>query len=215
MTRNFSKVTAALVATLTISAAAASFTTETASAGWRGERRGHVSHMTGHRGKHFHGHRHWHGGSRGFGRGMGRSLAVGMGVAMIGGLIVAAANQPYAEGFDPATGERVHSTGKPRRHVITRTSRNGKVTREGGKQKPDSATSVENGKTTTSTADGKGRRDVTSNDGKGNVTNSKSGGKPASMSWTDPTTGVTTTITSDGKGGSTMARTNAAGEVLP
>jgi hypothetical protein len=88
MTRNFSKVTAAVLATLTISAAAVSFTTENASAGGRGERMGmgrmghshNMGHM-GHRGGH--GYRH---GGHGFGRGFG----VGMAAVVIGGAIIAA-----------------------------------------------------------------------------------------------------------------------------
>jgi hypothetical protein len=86
MTRNFSKVTAAVLATLTISAAAASFTTETASAGWRGERMGRMGHV-GHMGRHGYGHRH--GGHRGFGRGFGAGMAAGI----IGVAIIAAANE--------------------------------------------------------------------------------------------------------------------------
>ena len=88
MTRNFSKVTAAVLATLTISAAAVSFTTENASAGGRGERMGmgrmgHAHNMghIGHRGGH--GYRHG-------GHGFGRSLGAGMAVGMIGAAIIAA-----------------------------------------------------------------------------------------------------------------------------
>ena len=89
MTRNFSKVTAAVLATLIISAAAVSFTTENASAGGRGERMGGMSRM-GHSHKMGHmGHRGGHGYRHG-GNGLGRSLGAGMAAVIIGGAIIAA-----------------------------------------------------------------------------------------------------------------------------
>lgn len=213
MTRNFTKITAALVATLTISAAAASFTTDTASARMMGGERmgmGRMGHGMGHGGMGRMSHGHYrHGG------GFGRGAAIGFGAAIVGAAIVAAANQPYIESVDTQTGERVRSSGQPGRHVVTRNDGKGKVDKKIVAREPDSASVVEGKRTASSTADGKGQRDVVNNDGNGNVQNSKSGGEPASMSWTDPSTGVTTTITSNGKGGNNMVRTNAAGEVLP
>jgi hypothetical protein len=165
----------------------------------------------GHMGGHSHGHRNWHGGHRGFGRGAAIGFAGGVAAA----LIIAAANQPSAEAYNPQTGERVRSSGKPGRHVIVRTDRDGNKNAKVAKRTPDSATAVEGDRTATSTSNGNGTRTVDSNDGKGNAQRTVSGGEPASMSWTDPSTGVTTTITSNGAGGNNMVRTNAAGEVLP
>jgi hypothetical protein len=164
MTRNFTKITAALVATLTISAAAASFTTDTASARMGGERMS-MGHSHGHMG---HGHRH---GGYGFGRG----AAIGFGAAIVGAAIVAAANQPYAESYNPQTGERVRSEGKPGRHVVTRTDGKGNKNQVANKPQPDSASSTDpkTGITTTSISNGNGTRTVVTTDSSGKVLNSE------------------------------------------
>jgi hypothetical protein len=157
MQQTFNTISAALVATLTVSAAVIS-TTGTASAeSMRGERMSHSSHM--HRGGH----------------GFGRGAALGMAGGMIGALIVVAANQPYAESYDPKTGERIRSQGQPGRHVVTRTDGNGKTTRTVNKPQPDSASSTDakTGITTTSTSNGNGTRTVVVTDAGGNVLSSE------------------------------------------
>jgi hypothetical protein len=220
MTRNLSKVTAALLATLTISATAISF--DTASAGMRsggmsrmsggmdrglgrGDRVGHMGRMhAGHMG---HSDRR-HGCCRYYGRGM-----AGVGGAIALGAVIVAANEPYAELYDPETGERVRSSGKPRRHVVTRTDRDGNKVTKVNKPEPDSASSFDpkTGVTTTSTSNGNGTRTVTTDDGKGNVNTTISGGEPASASATDTTTGATATSTSNGGGTRTVTTDDGKG----
>lgn len=156
MSNTFSKTRAVLFAALALSAAALS-TVNTASAnGMRG------GHMGGHGGGHMHGHR---------GHGYGNAMAAGMAVGIVGALIAAQARQPYAESYDPSTGERVRSQGPRGRHVVTRKDGKGKVVeRKVVAKSPDwaSSTDTKTGVTTTSTANGDGSRTVvqTSADGK-------------------------------------------------
>ena len=152
MSNKFSKTRVVLFAALTISAAAIS-TVNTASAS---EMRG------GHMGRHM-GGGHMHGG-------YGNAMAAGMAVGLVGALILANARQPYAESYDPSTGERVRSQGPRGRHVVTRKDGQGKlVDRKIVRNEPTSAssTNTKTGVTTTSTANGDGSRTVvqTSADG--------------------------------------------------
>lgn len=209
MTRISSKLTAVLIATVTIGGAVIS-STDSASAMMRGERMG-MGRM--HHG-HGHVHRHGHGG-------FGRAMAIGAGIGIAGALIAhaAAPRVVYAESFDPGTGVRVRSEKRGKNRVVTTTGANGKVTREVKKpNEPASASSTDTttGETTSVVDNQNGTRTITKTDAKGNVTERRveNNKQPASASSTDPSTGVTTTSISNGNGTRTVVTTDASGKVL-
>lgn len=207
MTRISTKLTAMLIATVTIGGAVIS-STNSASAMQRGERMGmsRMNHSYGH------GHHGRHGGG-GFGRGM----AIGAGIGIVGALAHAAAQQTYAESVYP-DGTRIRSEGRGKGvRVVTKREPNGKVVRE--VKKPQrasaSATDTNTGETTSVQDNGNGTRTITKTDAKGNrqarVENNK---QPSSASSTNPETGETTTSISNGNGTRTVVRTDGQGKVL-
>ena len=208
MTRISSKLTAVLIATVTIGGAVIS-STEDASARMRGERMG-MGRM-----HHGHGHIHRHG------HGFGRAMAIGAGIGIAGALIAhaAAPRVVYAESFDPRTGVRVRSEKRGKDRVVTKTDANGNVSREVKKpNEPASASSTDTntGETTSVIDNQNGTRTITKTDGKGNVTEKRveNNKQPSSASSTDPSTGVTTTSISNGNGTRTVVTTDASGKVL-
>ena len=165
MTR-ISKLTAVLIATVTIGGAVIS-STDSASARMRGEGMG-MGRM-----HHGHGHfpRHGHGG-------FGRAMAIGAGIGIAGALIAhaAAPRVVYAESFDPSTGVRVRSEKRRKNRVVTKTDANGNTERKVERNKqPDSASSTDpsTGITTTSISNGNGTRTVVTTDASGKVLSSE------------------------------------------
>src|SRR5688572_24486192 len=116
MTR-ISKLTAVLIATVTIGGAVIS-STDQASARMRGEGMGRMHH----------GHGHFHRGHGGF----GRAMAIGAGIGIAGALIAhaAAPRVVYAESYDPGTRVRVRSEKRGNDRVVTTTDAKGKKARE-------------------------------------------------------------------------------------
>jgi hypothetical protein len=206
MTRISTKLSAVLIATVTIGGAVIS-STDQASAMWRGERMG--------MGRMHHGHC-----CRGHG-GFGRAMAIGAGIGIAGAIIAAAAAQPtFAESYDPQTGVRVRSEKRGANRVVTTKDANGKVVKREVKKpnEPDSASSTdpETGITTTSTALPGGGRKITKTDaagkpiGKPVIVNNN---EPASASATNTETGETTSVVDNGGGTRTITKTDGKGNV--
>lgn len=156
MTKKLTKIIALTLATVTISTATISAMTPASANMMNRGMGGHGSHMHHHRGGH----------------GFGGAAAAGLAIGLVGALIAAQAQQnAYAESYNPRTGERVRSEGRPGRHVVTRRNGDGKVVeRKVVKPSPASASSTDpkTGITTTSISNGDGSRTVvtTSADGK-------------------------------------------------
>jgi hypothetical protein len=206
MTR-ISKLTAVLIATVTIGGAVIS-STDSASARMRGEGMGRMHHGHGHF------HRHGHGG------GFGRGAMIGMGVGVAGVIIANAVAQRaiYAESYDRGTRVRVRSDKVGNDRVVITTDAKGKKARD--VKKPNEPASIswtnpETGETTTITDNGDGTKTLTKTDangkpvGKPEVVKNKT---PDSASSTDRATGNTTTSTADGAGGRDVTKTDAAGK---
>jgi hypothetical protein len=211
MTR-ISKLTAVLIATMTIGGAVIS-STDQASAMMRGERMGMGRMHHGH--GHF--HRHGHGG-------FGRAMAIGAGIGIAGALIAhaAAPRVVHAESFDPGTGVRVRSEKRGQNRVVTTTDAKGKQARE--VKKPNEPASIswtnpETGETTTITHNPDGSKTLTTKDAKGNEVTKVEPKKADSATSVDRNTGVTKTSTANPDGSHTVTTTDATGktstEVVP
>ena len=208
MTR-ISKLTAVLIATVTIGGAVISSTDE-ASARMRGggERMGMSRMHHGH--GHFNRHGHRHGG-------FGRGAMIGMGVGVAGVIIANAVAQRaiYAESYDPGTRVRVRSDKVRNDRVVTTTDAKGKQARE--VKKPNEPASIswtnpETGETTTITDNGDGTKTLAKTDGKGNEVKKVEPKKTAdSATSVDRNTGVTKTSTANPDGSHTVTTTDANG----
>ncbi len=209
MTR-ISKLTAVLIATVTIGGAVIS-STDSASARMRGEGMGRMHHGHGHF------HRHGHG--------FGRGAMIGMGVGVAGVIIanaVAAQRPIYAESYDPGTRVRVRSEKVGNDRVVTTTDAKGKQARE--VKKPNEPASIswtnpETGETTTITHNADGSKTLTTKDAKGNEVK-KVEPKTADLATSvGRNTGVTKTSTANPDGSHTVTTTDANGktntEVVP
>ena len=196
MTRNFSKISAALLAALTISAAAIS-TADTASARMMGGMGRHMGHG-GHMGRMAHmGHGRM--GHMGRGMGFGRGMAFGVGVGVVGALVAAnvAQNVIYAESYDPGTGVRVRSVKVGNDHVVTTNDGKGKpkrVVKKGKEPASASATNTETGETTSVVDNQNGSRTISKTDKTGKTTDKwiEQNKNPDSASSFDPESGITT-----------------------
>jgi hypothetical protein len=210
MTRISSKLTAVLIATVTIGGAMISSADE-ASARMRGERMG--------MGRMHHGHGHFHRGHGGF----GRAMAIGAGIGIAGALIAhAAAPRVYAESYDPGTRVRVRSEKRGNTRVVTTTDPKGNKARE--VKKPNEPASIswtdpETGETTTITRNPDGSTTRVTKDAKGNEVKKVEPKKTDSATSVDRDTGVTKTSTANPDGSHTVTTTDASGktttEVVP
>jgi hypothetical protein len=210
MTRISSKLTAVLIATVTIGGAVIS-STDSASARMRGEGMGRMHHGHGHF------HRHGHGG-------FGRGAMIGMGVGVAGVIIANAVAQRaiYAESYDPGTRVRVRSEKRGNDRVVTTTDATGKNARE--VKKPNEPASIswtnpETGETTTITHNADGSKTLTTKDAKGNEVKKVEPKKADSATSVDRNTGATKTSTANPDGSHTVTTTDANGntntEVVP